>query len=165
MIADRLRAVEDLRARALGDLEQPRGRHVLHVERRVLAHHDRVEARELARRVLRGEPRFAVQVRRIADDLEAPHVRLHPAVDPGEVLRLAGVERVAAPRGLGHHRVGRVFVDLEPLERIGDEKNVHVVPAAPSKRRRLSVMRKMCAKVPRRKSGRQRGCKGRLHHT
>ena len=33
------------------------------------------------------------------------------------------------PRGLGHHRVGRVLVDLELRERIGDEKDVHGVRA------------------------------------
>ena len=39
VVADRARAVEDARAFALGRLEEVRRIHVLHVERRVLAHH------------------------------------------------------------------------------------------------------------------------------
>ena len=43
VVADRARPVEDARALALGGLEQVRRVHVLHVERRVLAHQHRRE--------------------------------------------------------------------------------------------------------------------------
>ena len=46
VVADRARAVEDARALALGAFEEVRRVHVLHVERRILAHHHRGELGE-----------------------------------------------------------------------------------------------------------------------
>src|SRR5690606_17887449 len=48
-----------------------------------------------------------------------------PARHPVHVLRQAGGHAVAAPLRLAHHREGGVLVDLEVLERIGDEEEVH----------------------------------------
>ncbi len=128
VIADRLRLVEHVRARPLGKLEHPRGRHVFHVERRILAHQHRTERRQRTGFV-RGRlvPRMAVQIGRIADDRHALHVRLDARTRPRELVRLACVHRMPAPRRLRHHRVGRILVDLEALERVGDKENVHEV--------------------------------------
>ena len=52
----------------------------------------------------------------------------HVARAPGEVARLAGGDAVAAPLRLAHHREGGVLVDLEDLERVGDEEDVHCPP-------------------------------------
>jgi hypothetical protein len=41
------------------------------------------------------------------------------------VARLAGSDAMAAALRLAHHGEGRVLVDLEDLERVGDEENVH----------------------------------------
>jgi len=49
----------------------------------------------------------------------------HVARAPGQVARLAGRDAMAAPLRLAHHREGGVLVDLEDLERVGNEKKVH----------------------------------------
>jgi len=72
-----------------------------------------------------------MQIGHVAGDRKAPHVGFDVAASPRQMLRLARVERMTAARGLGHHRVSRVFVDLELRKRIGDEKNVHEGPVAP----------------------------------
>ena len=122
VVAQRARLVEDTRAFALGLLEQVRRVEVLAVERRVLAHHDGAEIGQRHRRRLAGrEP-----VARVAGQRDLAHVGGDAAAAlPGQVLRLADEQRVAARGGLAHHREGRVLGDLEVFQRIGDEQQFH----------------------------------------
>ena len=61
------------------------------------------------------------------------------AAPPVQVLRLAGQQRVAAPRGLAHHGVGAVLVDLEGLERVGDEEQFQTGSPGGSRRNGCGV--------------------------
>jgi hypothetical protein len=120
--ANRARAVEDARALAFGDLEEIRAVDVLHVERRVLAHQHRIE---------RGERHFGVRVLAIppvvllSGEVDTRRVRGDDAFQPREIFGIEGVELVAALRGLPHHRVSAVLVELEVVERVDDEGDFH----------------------------------------
>src|SRR5882762_6165872 len=122
VVADRARFVEHLRAILLRELQKPGARDVLGVERRVLAHEHHVELRERRlfrrRRLVPGvffsgqsQPRY------LADD---------PAVLPRQPFLQHEMQLVAALRGLDHHRVGRVLVDLERGQGVGDEGDSHL---------------------------------------
>jgi hypothetical protein len=125
------------RAFALGLLEQVGGVEVLAVERRVGAHQHRAEvgqgdAHPLALDRPLGEPGdLAAGERDLADMGRDPVAAL-----PHQVPRLAGEEAVAAAGGLPHHREGRVLLDVEGLERVGDEEKVHGLGAGSSRRGR-----------------------------
>jgi hypothetical protein len=44
---------------------------------------------------------------------------------PDHVLRAAGGDAMTAALGLSHHREGRVLVDLEDFEGVGDKEDIH----------------------------------------
>ena len=48
-----------------------------------------------------------------------------PLLRPREVALVHRIKLVAARRGLAHHRVSRVLVDLEFVEGIDDERELH----------------------------------------
>ena len=117
---------------ALGHFQQPRRRDVFHVERRILAHDHGAKTFERAcRGRIGGVPRVALQIRAVADNRKAPRIRLDIAARPRQMLWLARMQRMSAPRGFGHHRVGRILVDPEAVERVGDKENIHEGPGAP----------------------------------
>ncbi len=112
--------VEDLRAFALGLLQQVRGVEELGIERRILAHQHRVDVGQgqvLRRgdRVPHGELRAGLAGdgrRRVS---RCARMRGHaPAADPQPRSRhLADPELMAAPLRFAHHREGGVLVGVE----------------------------------------------------
>ena len=95
VIANRARAVDDVRAFVLGSLEQVRGVDILHVERRILAHQHRVEP---GQRYVRGS-RCAIPVVVVGAHLGASDARLGDAAAP--------TRRSTSPRagaGVRRHR-------------------------------------------------------------
>ena len=94
VIADRARPVEDPRTFPLGGFEQVRRANVLHVERRILAHHHR---RETYQRALLGFPGGIPVV--IAREQGQGHgACLRPASVPENIGLLERVDPVAAGR-------------------------------------------------------------------
>ena len=78
VIADRSRPIENPGALALGGLEQVSRIHVLHVERRILAHYDRGEVPQRA--LLRFALRVPVPI--VRAHLERDGARAHPSRVP-----------------------------------------------------------------------------------
>jgi len=122
MVTQGTRFVEHARALTFGLLQQVGGVEILAVKRWVFAHHDgvhRVKGLVLARHFFKPSVRCAGEV-------NLPQRRPDlAATDPGDVLRLAGIYRVATTLRLAHHGKGRVLVDLEGVQRIGDEQQLH----------------------------------------
>src|SRR5712691_2060385 len=122
VVADRARFVEHLRAILLRELQKPGARDVLAVERRVLAHEHHVEFIE--RRLLwRRDPIPGVLV---AGESDAGSFADNPTALPHETFLQHEIQIVAALRGLDHHGVSRVLVNLERGQGIGDEGDSHV---------------------------------------
>ena len=122
MVAQRAGLVEHPGALALGLLQQVGGVEKFAVERRVLAHHHRVEVLErlpaLIGLVLGG----AEPVHRITGERDVAHNCGHGlAALPHDVLGFAGADLVAAGLRLAHHGKGGVLVDLEGFQRVGDK--------------------------------------------
>src|SRR6185437_9130237 len=121
VIADAPRPVEDARALALRRFEQVRRVDVLHVERRVLAHQHRREARK--RPVLRVACRVPVVI--VGGELERTHPRARRAVAPVDFPLLEREHALAARGDRAHHRDARVLVRLQQRQRIEYERKIH----------------------------------------
>ncbi len=122
MVADRLWLVEHIGALRLSQLQQPGAGHVLHVEGRILAHHDRIEA---GQRLQAGLAR-AVPVVGVAGQLQRTHHRFDLMGRERQLRLQAGKQLMAAFHRLHHHGVGRVLVGLEGVQRVGNKQNAHV---------------------------------------
>ena len=133
MIAQRRRLIEDARqpSRSALPLEQVRRVEVLAVERRVLAHQDGIEIGEGDARPAQRAGQLPAASRNqtglAAGERDRAHVRgdLRAALPHQGPRPPAGEERVAAPRGFAHHREGGVLLDVEALQRVGDEEKSH----------------------------------------
>src|SRR6266571_6379989 len=122
VVADRTGVVEYFCALLLRKLQEPGAGDVLRVERRVLAHEHRPEFCKrrfpggicaIPRVLLAGERQAAA----LAEDAPAfPH----------QAFLQHEKQFVTALRGLDHHRVGRILVNLERGQRIGDEGDSHL---------------------------------------
>src|SRR6266852_6200456 len=121
VVADRARVVEHHRAILLRELQKPGARDVLGVERRVLAHEHHVEFSERSL-LWRCDPIPRVLV---AGESEAGSFADHPTSLPHETFLQHEIQLVAALGGLDHHGIGRVLVNLERGQRIGDEGELH----------------------------------------
>ena len=122
VVAQRARLVEDLRAVALGLLQQVRGVEIFAVKRRVFAHQHR--AKVFQRHGARAG--FGKPVHGVAGQRDVAHIGHHGrATLPHQVLLQAGADGVAALLRLAHHGKRGVLVNLEGRQRIGNKKNVH----------------------------------------
>src|SRR4029077_14392419 len=118
VIADRVRRVEHPGAFAHRGGEQPGGRDVLEIERRVLAHqHGRVLLRRPRLALVRPVPVFVV-----VGERDAQRRGGDAALRRVERGLLRRPDRVAARLGRAHHRDARILVGLERIERIDDEE-------------------------------------------
>ena len=59
---------------------------------------------------------------------------------PGQIVQLQGEQPVTPRRRLAHDRVGSVFLEVERVERVNDEGDLHGVSAGPGVSMRSSSM-------------------------
>jgi hypothetical protein len=120
------RTIEDTGSLALGLLKQMGGVEILAVKRRVLAHQDRIEVTQGLRTLMRGLLRSLKPGRLLAGERDVTHIGGHRLTAlPGQVFGLAGAQPMTASLRLLHHGKGAVLVNLEGLQRIGNEQQVH----------------------------------------
>ena len=126
VVAQRTRPVENARAFALGLLQQMRAVEILAVKGRVFAHDDCAKVFECLRPFVGLLLPGSEPVGCVAGQLDVAHKGGdRRAALPHDVFGLAGADAVAAPLGLTHHDKGGVLVNLEGLERVSNEENVH----------------------------------------
>ena len=115
-------AVEDIGTFALGLAQQVRGVEVFAVKGWVGAHDDRAKVLEVgAARGGLGEPGVELGSERDVAHLGRDGLALLPA----HIGHLAGRDLVAAFLCFAHHRKRGVLVNLEGLEGVGNEEDVH----------------------------------------
>ena len=113
-VAHRGRVVDDERPILGQQLQQVRRGDVGHVERRVLAHQDHVDAFEVELLVVAEYVVGALP----AEHFELAALGVEPAVAQGQRLRQVMIQRVAAPLRLERQRKGRIRVDVDRVDRV-----------------------------------------------
>ena len=122
MIANRARGIEYFSTLAHRCIEQPRIGDVIHIKRRVFAHHHRIIKRQwvlifLNNAVPIGWLRMVFQNNALGVGLDA--------TDRANITRHTRPNLVTTRLRRLHHSVGGFFNDFEFRERIGDKKNIH----------------------------------------
>ena len=115
-VAQALRFVHDQYAARLGVLQQVGGVDVSHVERRVLAHQDRIQPGErFVAFVQEFKPRG-----RVAEQFQAARARVRFAIAQKQVGHFHVTDRPATRLRLKQQGIGGVFLDLDGPDRVHD---------------------------------------------